>query len=86
MPDSFSSARILRSVRRNSVPLMPLKHRDRLPEAVGWRLLLSKGEPTEAIVKVYRAALHGANFRALPQWQTLETMNTTAGHYFRGVE
>ena len=70
----------------NSVPLMPLKKRDRLPEAVGWRLLLSKGEPTEAIVKVYRAALHGANFRALPQWQTLETMNTTAGHYFRGVE
>ncbi len=70
----------------NSVPLMPLKKRDRLPEAVGWRLLLSKGEPTEAIVKVYRAALHGDNFRALPQWQTLETMNTTAGHYFRGVE
>jgi len=70
----------------NSVPLMPLKKRDRLPDAEGWRLLLSKDEPTEAVVKVYRAALHGEDFRALPQWQALETLNTTAGHYFRGVE
>ena len=70
----------------NSVPLMPLKKRDRMPKAGGWRLLLSNGEPTTAIVKVYRAALDGKDFRALPQWQTLETMNTTAGHYFRGVE
>lgn len=70
----------------NSVPLMPLKKRERLPEAGGWRLLLSRGEPTEAVVKVYRAALDGQDFRALPQWQILETMNTTAGHYFRGVE
>ena len=70
----------------NSVSLMPLKKRDRLPDAEGWRLLLSEGEPVEAIVKVYRAALDGEDFRALPQWQTLETLNTTAGHYFRGVE
>jgi hypothetical protein len=70
----------------NSVPLMPLKKRERLPEAGGWRLLLSRDEPTEAVVKVYRAALDGQDFRALPQWQTLETMNTTSGHYFRGVE
>ena len=70
----------------NSVPLMPLKKPEKLPKAGGWRLLLSKGEPTADIVKVYRAALHGEDFRALPQWQTLETMSTTAGHYFRGVE
>ena len=70
----------------NSVPLMPLKKRERLPDAEGWRLLLSKGEPTEAIVEVYRAALHGGDFRALSQWQNLEALNTTAGHYFRGVE
>ena len=50
------------------------------------RLLLSAGEPVADIVKVYRAALDGGDFRALPQWQALETMNTTAGHYFRGVE
>ena len=56
------------------------------PAEGGWRLLLSRGEPTEAVVKVYRAALDGQDFRALPQWQILETMNTTAGHYFRGVE
>ena len=70
----------------NSVPLMPLKKLNRLPKAEGWRLLLSAGEPVADIVKVYRAALDGDDFRALPQWQALETMNTTAGHYFRGVE
>lgn len=70
----------------NSVPLMPLKKLNRLPEAAGWRLLLNPGEPTADLVSVYRAALDGKDFRALPQWQTLDQMNTTAGHYFRGVE
>jgi len=70
----------------NSVPLMPLKKLDRLPEAEGWRLLLSEGEPAEDIVKVYRAALDGKDFKALTQWRAIEAMNTTAGHYFRGVE
>ncbi len=70
----------------NSVPLMPLKRLNRLPGAESWRLLLSAGEPVTAIAKVYRAALDGGDFRALPEWATLETMNTTSGHYFRGVE
>ena len=70
----------------NSVPLMPLKKLDRLPKAESWRLLLNPGEPTADIVTVYRAALDGKDFRALSQWQTLDQMNTTAGHYFRGVE
>ena len=70
----------------NSVPLMPLKKLDRLPKAVGWRLLLRPEEPVEAIVKVYRAALDGADFRALPEWRAIEDMNTTTGHFFRGVE
>ena len=70
----------------NSVPLMPLKRLNRLPRAERWRLLLSAGEPVAAIAKVYRAALDGGDFRALPEWATLETMNTTSGHYFRGVE
>ena len=71
---------------QNSVPLMPLKRLNRLPGAESWRLLLSAGEPVAAIAKVYRAALDGGDFRALPEWATLETMNTTSGHYFRGVE
>ena len=70
----------------NSVPLMPLKKLNRLPKAEGWRLLLSTGEPVADIVKVYRAALDGEDFRALPPWQAMDTMKTTAGHYFRGVE
>ena len=69
-----------------SVPLMPLKRLDRLPKAGCWRLLLNSGEPVEAVVRVYRAALDGADFRALPEWDIIENMNTTAGHYFRGVE
>ena len=70
----------------NSVPLMPLKHRDRLPEAGGWRLLLRPDEPVEAVVKVYRAALDGGDFKALPEWAVIEGMEATTGHFFRGVE
>lgn len=70
----------------NSAPLMPLRKWDKLPQASGWRLLLDPAEPTEAIVKVYRAALDGGDFKALPEWKIIEDMNTTTGHYFRGVE
>ena len=70
----------------NSVPLMPLKRADRLPGADGWRLLLRSDEPVEAVVRVYRAALDGDDFRGLPEWEAIDGMNTTTGHYFRGVE
>ena len=70
----------------NSVPLMPLKRASKMPRGRSWRLLLQRGEPTRAIVKVYRAALDGEDFRALPEWGALEGMDTTSGHYFRGVE
>ena len=70
----------------NSVPLMPLKRLDRLPKASGWRLLLRRGEPVEAIIRIYRAALDGEDFKALPEWQILDSMDTTTGHFFRGVE
>ena len=70
----------------NSVPLMPLRRLDRLPKTAAWRLLLAPDEPTEAIVKVYRAALDGEDFRALPEWAEIERMETTTGHWFRGVE
>ena len=43
-------------------------------------------EPVEAVVKVYRAALDGRDFKSLPEWGIIETMNTTTGHYFRGVD
>ena len=70
----------------NSAPIMPLRRLDRLPASSGWRLLLQPDEPTEAIVRVYRAALDGGDFKALAEWEILENMNTTTGHYFRGVE
>lgn len=70
----------------NSAALMPLRHLNRLPEAESWRLLLDGGDPIEAVVKVYRAALDGEDFRALLEWPVIDAMNTTTGHYFRGVE
>ena len=70
----------------NSVPLMPLRRLDRLPAAAGWRLLLRTDEPVRDIVRVYRAAIDGRDFKALEEWRTIEAMNTTTGHYFRGVE
>ena len=70
----------------NSVPLMPLKKLDKLPQTSGWRLLLRPEEPVAAVVRVYRAALQGADFKSLPEWAAMESMDTTAGHYFRGVE
>ena len=71
---------------RNSVPLMSLKRLDKLPKAAGWRLLLRSDEPVEAVVKVYRAAMDGEDFKSLPEWEIIETMNTTTGHSFRGVD
>ena len=70
----------------NSAALMPLRRLNRLPGAAEWRLLLRQDEPVEAVTKVYRAALNGEDFRALPEWAIIEDMNTTTGHYFRGVE
>ncbi len=70
----------------NSAALMPLRHMNRLPEARSWRLLLDDGDPVEAVVRAYRAALDGEDFKALPEWSVLDGMNTTTGHYFRGVE
>ncbi|MBR1821754.1 MAG: DUF3656 domain-containing protein, partial [Clostridia bacterium] len=70
----------------NSAPLMPLRKAAKLPNTSGWRLLMNPDEPTEAVVRVYRAALDGRDFRALPEWKAIDAMNTTTGHYFRGVE
>ena len=70
----------------NSVPLMPLRKLEKLPKASGWRLLLQPDEPVEAVVRVYRAALDGADFKALPEWAALSETETTTGHWFRGVE
>ena len=70
----------------NSAALMPLRRLERMPKIRRWRLLLNAGEPVADIVRVYRAALDGRDFRAMPEWATIEAMQTTTGHYFRGVE
>ncbi len=66
----------------NSVPLFLLRHLGRLPAASGWVLLLSEGEPVEAVAAAHRAALD----QEAPDLAPFEGMDTTTGHYFRGVE
>ena len=70
----------------NAPRLMPLRKLDRMPESAGWRLLLDADDPVEAVVKVYRAAMDGNDARSLPEWDIIEKIETTTGHYFRGVE
>ncbi len=72
----------------NSVPLMLLRHIGRLPQASAWRLILT-GESrdiAESIVRLHRAALDGQDIRQRSEWALVESMETTTGHYFRGVE
>ncbi len=68
----------------NSVPLMLLRHLDRLPEAHVWRILVEKDDAGAAAM-VFRAALDGRDFQILPEWEKLDHMKSTTGHYFRGV-
>ena len=72
----------------NSVPLCVLKRGGRLPDSKGWRVILtdeSMGQ-AEAIVRLYKMALNGENVREAHEWEAIEDMQTTTGHYFRGVE
>lgn len=70
----------------NGPVLMPLRKRDRLPESAGWRLILEADDPVASVVKVYRTAMDGKSLSAMPEWAEIEKMDTTTGHYFRGVE
>lgn len=72
----------------NSVPLCVLKRGGKLPAAKGWRVILtdeSMGQ-AEAIVRLHKMALDGKNVREAREWEVIENMQTTTGHYFRGVE
>ena len=70
----------------NSAKLMLLRRASSLPESACWRLLLDAEDPVEDVVRLHRACLDGKDFRADPAWRTLEEMQTTTGHYFRGAE
>ena len=72
----------------NSVPLMLLRHINRLPAAAGWRVVLTdEGRATAAdIVRLHAMALRGEDFKDTDAWRRLEKEPSTTGHYFRGVE
>lgn len=70
----------------NGAKLMLLRKIKSLPKCEGWRLLLDESDPVEAVVALHRAAIEGEDVRLLPQWTCLNEINTTTGHYFRGVE
>ena len=67
----------------NSVPLSVLKHIEKLPKASAWRLIHTDEdkETMLALIKAYQAAADGEPDRSL-----FSDMQTTSGHYFRGVE
>ena len=67
----------------NSVPLSLLRHANRLPSAVRWRLTFTEesAETVKSVVRDYRAALDGADAPAQPAPNGI-----TTGHYFRPVE
>ena len=71
---------------RNGARLMLLRKHASLPTCEKWRMLLDDGDPVEAVVRLHAAALRGEDVRSHPLWETLNTMNTTTGHYFRGAE
>ena len=70
----------------NSAKLMLLRRHASLPAASGWRLLLDRDDPAEAVVRLHRVALDGGDPREDADWPKLDQMNTTTGHYFRGAE
>ena len=71
----------------NCVALFLLRNAGRIPDAARWRVrLTAEVVAPETIVRLHRAALDGADFKAQPGWDALDEMSTTTGHYFRGVE
>jgi len=70
----------------NSARLMLLRKAASLPRAEGWRMLLDRDDPVADVVRLHRMAIDGGDFRADAAWKTIEEMNTTTGHYFRGAE
>lgn len=72
----------------NSVPLLLLKKSGKLPEAKGWRVILTdeSANTAEAVVRLHRMALDGRDVRESELWREIENMPTTTGHYFRGAE
>lgn len=73
---------------RNSVPLMLLRRIAKLPAAARWRMIFTtEAEPMSlALIRLYRAALDGADFRLDPAWAQVDAAASTTGHYFRGVD
>lgn len=70
----------------NSAELMLLRKMRKLPEAENWRMLLREDEPIASVTRAYRAALDNQHIWSMKEWHEIEKMNTTTGHYFRGVQ
>ena len=66
----------------NSVPHWLLPKRERLCSCSGWVLFLRADEPAAAIVRACRTALADGEV----DLASLAGLQTTSGHYFRGVE
>ena len=71
----------------NCVPLFLLRNPGRIPDAARWRIRLTDRDAlSEAVVRLHRAAIEGTDLKVLPYWGAVDALQTTTGHYFRGVE
>lgn len=70
----------------NSVPLSLLRKSRGLPDASAWRLLIDDPGDVSLLIRLYRTAARGDNPKNDPEWEKIESMPATTGHYFRGVE
>lgn len=69
----------------NSAKLMLLRKWSSLPPCDSIQILLESDDPVEAIIALHREAIRGSDPRDSARFAQIETMNTTTGHYFRGV-
>ena len=72
----------------NSAVLMPLRRMNRLPDAQAYRLIFEDAEKPYAgeITRLYRAFLDGETAKDRPEWTVIDQLETTNGHFYRGVE
>jgi len=71
----------------NSATLMPLRHVEKLPRAASWRMIFDRETPEQAkaLIALFLSAMEKNLTRESLKWSAIEGMETTTGHYFRGV-
>ena len=72
----------------SNYPLMLLRKITKLPAAARWRMILTDEDAAlaESIVRCYKKAADGEDFKIGSDWAKVDAQPGTTGHYFRGVQ